>query len=104
MSLTKRIFLENDPAYEDVRRRCGEEAWAYIRQFKFRIPTRRRNRAASYPYWSPLWRTSLQRAVKELGVESVNVNDGLFLRTEADMKAVRALAETLCGDRPQFEL
>lgn len=93
MSLTKRIWIEKDPAYEEVRRRYAEEAWQHIREFKFRAPLRRRNRCASGPHWDPLWPRSLERAAKDLELEVVRVNNGMFFRTSEQRDAALALAE-----------
>ena len=95
MSLTKRIWIELDPAYEDVRQRYAEEAWRYIKEFEFRIPLRRRNRWEDSPYWAPLWPRALRRAAEELGFEVVKVNDGMFFRTREQRDATVTLAEDL---------
>jgi hypothetical protein len=98
MGLTKRIFVERDPAYADVRRQYAHETTRYLKQFPFRIGTRRRNRMAAKPYWDSTWRVSLQRAGKELGIEVAWVNDSVFLRTEAEMALLQGRAETLCEE------
>lgn len=98
MGLTKRIFVECDPAYADIRRQYADEATRYLKQFPFRIGTRRRNRMATKPHWDPIWRVSLQRAVKELGIEVAWVNDGVFLRTEGEAERLRVHAEALCAE------
>lgn len=95
MSLTKRIWIDRDPAHEDVRRKYAEEAAAARSQFTFRLATRRRNRLASRPHWDPLWSASLDQAAKELKIDAVYVNDGMFFRTAEDRDAVELLAKSL---------
>lgn len=93
MGLTKRIFIEKDPAYEDVWRRAAEAASDYCAQFPFRVPGNRRNKLGSHPHWDPFWPNALEQAAKALDVESVNINGGKFFRTKADLTEVLALAE-----------
>lgn len=95
MGLTKRIFIERDPAYEEVRRRYAEDFERHRKEFPFRIGTRRRNRKATKPYWDATWRIVLQRAVKQLGLEVLWVNDRIFLRTSIDLELLKARAELL---------
>lgn len=37
MSLYKRIFMDNDPAYAGLREEVGRQVRAHIDQFKFRL-------------------------------------------------------------------
>lgn len=95
MSLTKRIFIDRDPAYAEVRRKAAEEIRQHLAAFTHRLPTRRRNRWSARPHWDPLWPSSLAEAARELGIESVNVNDGMLFRTAVDRDAVKVRAEEL---------
>lgn len=98
MSLTKRIWIDRDPAYEDVRRKYAEEAATARSQFTFRLATRRRNKLASRPHWDPLWSASLGQVAKELKIDAVNVNGGMFFRTAEDRDAVELLAQKLWAE------
>ena len=49
VSRYKRIFIDKDPAYADVREEAGRQAWAHIGQFEFRIAWNRKNKLASSP-------------------------------------------------------
>ena len=98
MGLTKRIFIDKDPAYEDVRRRAAREASDYCAQFTHRIATKRRNAIGDRPHWDPFWSNALQQAGKALAIETVNINGGMFFKTDADRVAVLALAETTWRD------
>lgn len=95
LSLTKRIWFDRDPAYEDIRQRIGEENQRYIEQFKFRAPLNRRNKLADRPHWDPIWPSSLDRAAEELKIEVVRVNEGIFFRTREQRDATKRLAEVL---------
>lgn len=50
MGLTKRIFIDKDPAYEAERRKLTEAWSAHVSEFAFRIPLKRKNRLGSGPY------------------------------------------------------
>lgn len=95
MSLTKRIFIERDPAYEDIRRARAEEVWAEIDTFTHRIPVRRRNTWSRAPYWDPLWPHALSQAAKQLAIQSYNVNDSMRFNSAEDALTVKVLAEQL---------
>lgn len=97
MGLTKRIWIERDPAYEDFRRRHLDAA--KLHEFTFRIPTHRKNSMASSPRWCPLWRRCLEIAAERLNFEHRWINAGMFFRTQVERDAVAALAETLRGER-----
>lgn len=95
MGLTKRIFIDKDPAYEAERRKLTEAWSAHVSEFAFRIPGKRKNRLASRPYWDPFWPGAVAEAAGTLGHESVNVNGGVFFRELDQAKAVEALAEQI---------
>ena len=44
MSLSKRILFGDDPADDEARAQLHEKTLKYLEPFKFKIPTRRRNR------------------------------------------------------------
>ncbi len=95
MSLSKRIFFSNDPADDEARRRLDEQTRRRLSPFKFKIPTRRRNRLSTSPYWDPMWQASLIAAAKELTVETVFINDQMCVRTREEAEAIRARAEAI---------
>lgn len=98
MSMTKRFLFgrrpEDDPRREALRAAAGEEIAGYT----FRLAAKKKN-AAGRPYWCPYWRSSLDKAVRQLGIHHIYINDGLMLRTEADREAVLARASQLYADR-----
>jgi hypothetical protein len=95
MGLTKRIFIDKDPAYEAERRRVAAACSAHVAEFAFRVAGKRKNREGSRPHWDPFWPNALGGAASQLGLESVNVNGGVFFRTQAQAEAVEALAEQM---------
>lgn len=95
MSMTKRVWIDRDPAYEDVRKRHADEAWLHAKQFTFRIPTRRKNPLGNRPRWDPIWPSALSQAAQGLGLDHVCINDGFFLRTEEEAANVRAKAKEI---------
>jgi hypothetical protein len=95
VSLTKRIWIDRDPAYESARREYAEKAAEYRSEFIIRLPIRRRNSLASRPHWDPIWPSSLARAARELEIEIVNVNEGMFFRTVVDRDEVEKRAMVL---------
>jgi len=99
MSLTKRIFIDKDPAYDEVRRRTAQSVSEHCAQFEFRVAGNRRNAAGHRPHWDPFWPGALEGAVTVLGLESLNINGGKFFRTEEERASVLTLAETLWRQR-----
>lgn len=99
MSLTRRVWIDKDPAYADVRRRAAREASDYVAQFPFRIQGSKRNPEGSRPYHDPFWPGALNQAASELRVETANINGGKFFRNEAERDAVRDLAEKVWRER-----
>lgn len=93
MSLTKRIFIDRDPAYAEVRERNGRENAAYREQFGYRIPINRRNPRGGKPHWDPYWPRCLSVAADDLEIEGIYVNSGMFLRTAEERDRVRSLAD-----------
>ena len=101
MGLTKRIFIERDPAYAHVREEYGKRAWADIDKHPFRTPLRRRTTWARSPHWDPFWRGSLIAAAEKLRVSHYLVNDGIRFRTKTDQDRVIALATQLWETKVQ---
>ena len=92
MSLTKRVWFEQDSLYTDVRDRYQAEGMKYREQFKFRIPLLRRG-SAGRPYWEPAWPYCVDAAVKELELETIQLNSGLYFRSQDDLDRARTAAE-----------
>ena len=94
MSMSKRLLFDRNPLDEPYRERMRREAWERMEGFTHRIATRRRN-PAGRPYWDPLWPSSLSRAARELKIEVVLINDGMFTREGPECDSIKARAETI---------
>src|SRR5712691_11261559 len=88
MSLSKRILFGDDPADREARARLDEQTCKHLEQFKFKIPTRRRNRSAIGGYWDAIWPGSLQSA-KELNMQTVQINSQLCTARDASQMRAR---------------
>jgi hypothetical protein len=94
MSYSKRILFGDDPTDDPIRAQLQEKTRAFLEPFTFKIPTRRKNPLPG-PRWDPRWRWALHRAVDELDIETVNINDQVCARSKADADLIRAKAEKL---------
>lgn len=93
MSLTKRIWVDRDPDYADIRAKAAKEIRETIAKYPERAPLRRKNRRPGGVRWDPLWSFHLQKASAELGLDTIIVNDGIMFRTNSDKTKAVALAE-----------
>lgn len=98
MSTTKRVWIEKDPAYADVRAKYADEAAKVISQHSFAAPLRRRNRFAASPHWDPLWPRRLHIAAEELKLDHITVNSRMIFRTKEARDAAMARAEQLWAE------
>lgn len=92
MSATKRLLfggcLQSEPF---------KSAWSAKREelesrLTVRIPTRRKNPLYGRR-WDPHWPSCLARAARELGIETVRINDGMFVATDEEAERVRTEAQ-----------
>lgn len=94
MSATKRLLfgggLQSEPSRSEWRTKLDELS----ARLTVRIPTRRKNPLYGRR-WDPLWPSCLAQAARELGIETVHVNDGLFVATDADADRLKAHAQQL---------
>jgi hypothetical protein len=95
MSMSKRILFGDDPADDHIREKMRKDTEEFLEPFKFKIPTRRRNRLGRGPHWDPYWRSCLTAAAEELSVEAVQINDQMCVKTQAYVAAVKSRAEEL---------
>jgi hypothetical protein len=94
MSLFKAIWIERDPAFEDVRRKV-RAAGPKLEDYPWAVPLRRRNRYAPRPYWDPFWPRRLHVAADDLGLDSIVVNSRMMFKTVVERNAAMARAEEL---------
>jgi hypothetical protein len=83
MSITKRVWIDRDPFYADVRAAYAREVDEHRSQFNVRLPTTRRA-VHSATGWDTLWPSGLIEAAKELNIEYVLINWGMFFCTRED--------------------
>ena len=92
MSMSKRILFGKEPLPESMRAERQRNLERLQSQFTVRIPTRRKN-----PFygrrWDPMWPGCLARAARDLGIESVHVNDGLFVASDSDAERIKEQAQ-----------
>ncbi|WP_247392037.1 hypothetical protein [Bradyrhizobium sp. 35] len=93
--MSKRILFGNDPADDPIRERMRKGTEAFLEQFKFKIPMRRRNRLGRGPYWDAYWRSCVTAAAKQLDIEAVQINDQMCVNTQAHAVAIKNRAVEL---------
>lgn len=98
MGVTKRIWIEKDPAYAEVRKKFADEAATIISRYPFGAPLRRRNRLAESPHWDPLWPRRLAIAAEELAHDHSIVNSRMMFRTKETRDAAMQRAEILWAE------
>ena len=102
MSVTKRIWIEGDPAYAEVRAKFGEGADRIKSKYTFPAPLRRGNKLASSPRWDPVWLRRLNIVCEELKLERnrdfADVNWRRLFRTEEARDAATVRAEQLWAE------
>ena len=103
MSYSKRILFGNDPADDSIRAQLQARTEALLKPFTFKIPTRRKNPAPG-PHWDPRWRWAVHRAIGELAIETVNINDQVCAQSKAEANSIKARAETLYQEALQKDI
>lgn len=91
MSATKRLLFEKAPGDEPVRAARIEKLERLQSKLTVRIPTRRKNPLFGRR-WDPLWPSCLRNAARALEINSVMINDGLFVGSDADAELVTRAA------------
>jgi hypothetical protein len=95
MSYSKRILFGDDPADDPIRAQLQAQTEKFLEPFKFKVPTRRRNRSGGGPYWDAAWHSCVIAAATELNVRTVNINSQVCMRSQAEADAVRSRAEEI---------
>jgi hypothetical protein len=98
MSLYKRIWIDRDPAYADVRKKITGDSDEIIPQYPHGAPLRRRNRLAPSPHWDPLWPRRLAIAAEDLKLETIIVNSRMMFRTAEARDAAMKRGEQLWAE------
>lgn len=92
MSISKRILFERHSEDDAARAKIKKSNGDYAAKFTFRLPRRRKGADGR---WDVAWMWHLDKAADQLGLEYVNINDGMFFETEANRKAVVQRAKEL---------
>ncbi len=95
MGLTKKILFDNDPARDGIRADWRTVDAEHVANFTVPIQTKRKNRIGRGPYWDAFWPSALAKALEELGIESIIVNDRYCVRTAEQARTVRERAEAI---------
>lgn len=102
MGLSKRIWIEQDPAYEAERQAYHDAAVkAYEEKTKlytFQLACRRFEKVGGKRKLDRIWNIALTKAVRELDADCIQINEGLFFKTKEDLHQTKALAEKLRND------
>lgn len=92
MSVTKRVWIENDPAYEDVGKALQDEIKTYLEPFTERLGLRKFCKIEGKRRLDITWSMAVFEAVNQLAAERVIVDDGMLFRSKAVRDAVRKSA------------
>ena len=92
MSATKRLLFGGGRQSEPLKSAWKAKLEELEARLTVRIPTRRKNPLQGRR-WDPLWPSCLARAARELGIETVQINDGMFVATDEDAGRVQAHAQ-----------
>jgi hypothetical protein len=95
MSISKRILFGDDPSDDGARQLLADQTARFLEPFKFKIPSRRRNRLSARPYWDPFWASCIEAAARELEIQIVHINDQACTRTQLDADVVRKRSEEI---------
>lgn len=93
MSVTKRDWIENDPAYQDDRKERQDEIKTYLEPFSHRLGLRKFCEIEGKRHKDITWPMAVSEAANKLAAESVIVNDGMLFKSQAVRDSVRHLAQ-----------
>lgn len=94
MSASKRLFFDRNSLDDPVRASMQCATANYLSEFTHRLPMKRRA-TKGLRHWDKLWPISVEQAVRELGVDVVRINGGMFTRLVAERDAIKCRAEEL---------
>ncbi|RYG95211.1 MAG: hypothetical protein EON58_14655 [Alphaproteobacteria bacterium] len=101
MSITKSIWVEHHPEYADARRHFHDRFFNNAEAFRYRLQDTKFERATNGKRRrNPWWSWAVSKALKELALEIVCINGGIFFRTQAERDRVKELAERYMTDGP----
>lgn len=100
MSATKRLLFGGGIQSEPFKSAWSVKLKELQARLAVRIPTRRKNPLYGRR-WDPHWPSCLARAAGELGIETVHINDGMFVATDAEAERVKAHAQELWDEHAE---
>ena len=94
MSMSKRLLFDRNPRDDDARERLRLQTSSYLADFPHRLAMRRRARPDAR-YWDRRWPMSVEQAVRELDIEVVRINGGMFARERIERDQIITRAEEI---------
>jgi len=94
MSSTKRLLFGGGLKSEPFKSAWNARLDELSARLTVRIPTRRKNPLYGRR-WDPHWPFCLTRAARDLGIETMHVNDGIFVATDADAERLKDRAQKI---------
>ena len=94
MGLTKRIFIENAPGYENVREAHQQGVREYLSKFTERLPLIKYCTIEGKKRLDRTWKMAVFEAIRELDVECATINKSKYFTSISDRNAVKVLANT----------
>lgn len=92
MSITKRVWIENDPEYQDVQKARQDEIKTYLEPFSHRLGLRKFCVIEEQRRQDKTWPIAVSEAACELMAERAIVNDSMLFTCKSVRDAVRKLA------------
>jgi len=92
MSITKRVWIENDPAYQDVQKARRDEIKAQLEPFSHRLGMKKFCEIEGKRHKDITWPMAVSEAANELAAESAIVNGSILFKSRPVRDAVRKLA------------
>lgn len=100
MSATKRLLFGGGLHSEPFKPAWSAKLEELEARLTVRIPMRRKNPLHGRR-WDPIWPSCLARAARELRIETVQINDGMFVATDAEADRVKAYAQKLWDEHAE---
>lgn len=100
MSATKRLLLGGGRQSEPFKSAWSAKLDELSARLTVRIPTRRKNPLYGRR-WDPGWPSCLSQAARDLEIETVHINDGMFVATDAEAERVKAHAQKLWDEHAE---
>ena len=100
MSVTKRMWIERDPEFQAQRDKAAPNFSELEKEFPFRMPASKLKTANGRKRRDAFWPWAIEKAIRETGAASIQINGGVFFRTEEERDLVKSLAERYFTEKP----